>query len=210
MQLSKLNFIHTVLIRWSMANMLSASLDNQIVKDLIQSESNSFDLIIIESFLQEYTVALGHKFNAPVINMASSMPWVSMNKWLHIPSTFSYIPDCCLGTTDDMSFFERLKNTLAGVIQMYVENYLYIPKMKSLMTKYFTYKGWESRPSLEQMLRNVSLTLLNANHAIGVCRPYPPGAIEVGGMHIKEPKPLPQVSFYRYCSSFTEPTSGGS
>jgi len=77
---------------------------------------------------------------------------------------------------------------------MYVENYLYMPMMKSTMNKYFTYKEWESRPSLEKMLNNVSLTLMNSHYAVGVCRPYFPGVVEVGGMHIKEPKPLPQVS----------------
>jgi len=77
---------------------------------------------------------------------------------------------------------------------MVVEDYLYIPMMKTKMSKYFTYTGWQSRPTLEQMLNNVSLTLMNAHHAVGVCRPYLPGVIEVGGMHIKEPKPLPKVS----------------
>jgi len=77
---------------------------------------------------------------------------------------------------------------------MYVENLLYIPMIKSIMTKHFTYKGWESRPPLEDMLKNVSLTLMNANHAIGICRPTTQGVVEVGGMHIKAPKPLPQVN----------------
>jgi len=148
---------------------------------------------MIETFCQEYTVAIGHKFNAPVINLAPAMIWGSISKWIHVPSTFSYIPDSFVKTANEMSFVERLKNTVTGVMQLYVENYLYLPKMKEIMNKHFIYKNWESRPSLEDMLNNVSLTLTNSHYAIGIPRPYLPGVIEVGGMHIKKPKPLPKV-----------------
>lgn len=194
MQLIDKNIITTILIRWFFAGLLSNVMEHHNLKTFIDSETNSFDLIMVETFLQEYTIAIGHKFNAPVVNLSPAMVWTSVSKWLHVPSTFSYIPDCCIGVTDDMNYVERLKNTITGIFEMYIENYLYMPNMKSIMNKHFGYKGWESRPSLEKMLNNVSLTLINAHHAIGICRPYLPGIIEVGGMHIKEPKPLPPVS----------------
>lgn len=194
MQLARQYFFISPITRWFIGGYLSNIMENKVVKDFIHSETNTFDLVIIESFYQEYTVALGHKFNAPVINLSPAMVWVSLSKWLHLPSSFSYIPDCCIGLTDEMSFFDRLKNTITGFIEMYVEDYFYIPKMKTLMDKYFNYKGWQFRPPLEQMLNNVSLTLMNAYHAIGVCRPLTPGVVEVGGMHIKDPKPLLRVS----------------
>lgn len=195
------NFVMVVMNRWFISGMLSKQMENANLVDFVQSESNSFDLVMIESFLQEYTVALGHKFNAPVINLSPSMIWTSASKFLHLPSTFSYVPDCCIGVTDDMSFVERLKNTIIGLMGMFVEDYLYIPRVKAVMSKHFAYAGWESRPTLEQMLNNVSLTLMNAHHAVGVCRPYLPGVIEVGGMHIKEPKPLPKVSLSNIIST---------
>ncbi|XP_022164035.1 UDP-glucuronosyltransferase 2C1-like isoform X1 [Myzus persicae] len=192
MHLMDINFVMTVTTRWFFARLLSAQMEQATLIDFLRSEDNSFDLVMIESFLQEYTVALGHKYNAPVVNLSPAMVWVSASKWTHLPSTFSYIPDCCIGVTDDMSFVDRLKNTIAGLIQMFVEDYLYIPMIKAEMSKHFAYVGWQSRPTLEQMLNNVSLTLMNAYHAVGVCRPYLPGIVEVGGMHIKEPKPLPK------------------
>lgn len=193
MQLIDQNFNTSVLARWYFSYLMSDLMENKNLEEFIQSETNSFDLVIVEAFHQEYTVTMGHKFNAPVINLSSTMIWVSISKWLHVPFTFSYIPDCCIGVMDDMNFLERFKNTITGVIEMYVENYLYLPMMKSLMNKHFTYKGWESRPPLEQMLSNVSLVLINTHYAVGVCRPFTPDVIEVGGMHIKKPKPLPQV-----------------
>jgi len=194
MDLIDLNFLTSVINRWFFAHLLSAQMEHATLIDFLKSEDNSFDLVMVESFLQEYTVAIGHKYNAPVINLSPSMVWVSASKWLHLPSTFSYVPDCCIGVTDDMSFTERLKNTIVGLVEMFVEDYLYIPMIKATMSKHFAYVGWESRPTLEQMLNNVSLTLMNAYHVVGVCRPYLQGVIEVGGMHIKQPKPLPKVS----------------
>lgn len=194
MHLINSNFMISVTNSWFFANLLSNQLEQPNLKDFVRSDDNSFDLVLIESFLQEYTVALGHKFSAPVVNLSPSMVWVSASKWLHLPAIFSYVPDCCIGITDDMSFVDRLKNTIVGLMEMVVEDYLYIPMMKTKMSKHFAYTGWQSRPTLEQMLNNVSLTLMNAHHAVGVCRPYLPGVIEVGGMHIKEPKPLPKVS----------------
>lgn len=193
MELIHSNFITSVLIKWQLGIHLSETImSHEIMKEFIRSNSNSFELVLIESFCQEYTVAIGHKFNAPVINLAPAMIWSSISKWLHVPSTFSYIPDLCLKTTS-MSFTERLKNTITGIMQLYVENYVYLPKMKEVMDKHFRYEGWESRPTLERMLHNVSLILVNSHHAVGIPRPYLPGVIEVGGMHIKEPKPLPKV-----------------
>lgn len=200
MELVDMNFFTSVPLKWRLGVEMSEKImSHETMKEFIHSKSLSFDLVMIEAFCQEYTVAIGHKFNAPVINLAPAMIWVSISKWLHVPSTFSYIPDYCTRSSNDMSFADRLKNTVNGVMQSYVEHFLYLPKVKAIMNKHFTYEGWQSRPPLEQMLNNVSLTLMNAHHAVGVTRPYLPGVIEVGGMHIKAPKPLPQASCsFRY------------
>lgn len=196
MELVDLNFFTSVPMQWNLGVELSdLIMSHRNMKQFVQSDSYSFDLVMIETFCQEYTVTIGHKFNAPVINLAPAMIWPSVSKWLHVPSTFSYIPNSFLITAKDISFVERLKNTVTGVMQLYVENYLYLPKMKEIMNKHFAYRGWESRPPLERMLNNVSLTLSNSYYAVGIPRPYPPGVIEVGGMHIKEPKSLPEVQY---------------
>lgn len=191
------NFVTSVVFRWFLSHFMTPLLENEKLQEFIKSKSNSFDLVIVEAFYQEFTVTLGHKFNAPVIYVASTSIWPSISKWIHVPATYSYIPDCCIGVTDHMSFVERVKNTITGLLETYVENYMYIPLIKLKMDKYFVYEGWNTRPPLEEMLNNVSLTLMNVNLGIGVCRPYLPGAIQIGGMHIKLPKPLPRVSISR-------------
>lgn len=203
MELASHNFLTVVPSLWKMSTSLAKKLiSQQDMQNFILSDNYEFDLVMVFPFLQEYGITLGHKYNAPVINLGVSMLWPSNSKWIGEPSTFSYILDQRTGVTDQMSFTERIKNTIIGVYQLFLEDYLYFPIQLEIMNKYFKYRGYESRPSMGDMLKNVSLTLLNAHHSIGVTRPYLPGSIEVAGLHINEPKPLTGVSKF-YILSYT-------
>lgn len=46
-------------------------------------------------------------------------------------------------------------------------------------------------PSVEELFRNISLILTNTHRSTSKPRPQMPGIINVGGAHIKPPKPLP-------------------
>lgn len=200
MELASHSFLTVVPSLWKLSTFLAPKIISQTdVQNFIQSEDYKFDLIMVFSFCQEYSITLGHKFGAPVINLGVSMLWPSNSKWIGEPSTFSYILDQRTGATDQMSFIERFKNTVIGIYQLFLEDYYYLPLQKETMDKYFKYKGYESRPSMEKMLRNVSVTLLNAHHSIGVTRPYLPGSIEIAGLHVNEPKPLTGVSINSKC-----------
>lgn len=202
MELARHNFLSVVPSLWTMSTTLAPKIISQpAVQDFILSEDYEFDLVMVFSFYQEYSIALGHKYNAPVINLGVSMLWPSNSKWIGEPSTFSYILDQRTGATDQMSFVERFKNAVIGMYQLVLEEYYYLPKQKETMDTYFKYKGYESRPPIEDMLRNVSVTLLNAHHSIGVTRPYLPGSIEIAGLHVNEPRPLTGVRIPIYINN---------
>lgn len=171
------------------------------LQDFILSESYTFDLVLIESFYQEYTVTIGHKFKAPVICITSTLIQPTNSHWIGLPSTFSYLLDVRTRSSDRKTFYDRLKSTCIGFIQIYMENYLYIPTQTDFMNRYFKYKNYESRPSINAMLANVSLTLVNGDFSVGAPRPYLPGVIEIGGLHMKEPKKLPSVSLENFSIS---------
>jgi len=195
MLLTMANFLTSVPGLWVISSFLATkALSKPEMQNFILSENYEFDLVMVFSFCQEYAITLGHKYNAPVINLGVSMLWPSNSKWIGEPSTFSYILDQRTGATDQMSFIERFKNTVIGMYQLFLEDYLYLPFQKHIMNEYFKYKGYKSRPSIEDMLRNLSITLLNAHHSIGVTRPYLPGTVEIAGLHVDEPKPLTGVS----------------
>lgn len=58
-------------------------------------------------------------------------------------------------------------------------------------------------PPLEELASNVSLILVNSHFSISGVRPVVPNFVEVGGLHIEEPRPLSKVSIVqsRYCDS---------
>ncbi|XP_025419478.1 UDP-glucuronosyltransferase 2C1-like isoform X2 [Sipha flava] len=162
------------------------------VLKLIHSESLHFDLVIFENFFHESFVTIGHKFNAPVVQIFPSVPNAGVAQWYGNPYIGSYIPDVNSGFSDDMSFMERLTNTALSFVYTALSSLYYLPKQSELMDKYFNYTGWETRPSMVSMLKNISLTLMNTHFSIGTSRPLVPSFIDVAGMHLRPASTLPK------------------
>lgn len=168
----------------------------QDVQKFIKEDQSTFDLVIVESFFQECTIAMGHKYNAPVIGIIPVAPWPGSSRWSANPSDFSYIKDFIMDGGKSMDFWERLINTLIGCYSTFVEPTLYIPKMENLMNKYFQYPGYENRPTMSEMLKNISLNLIDSDLMILSPRPYVPSFIEVPGIHIRPLQEINQVFYY--------------
>ncbi|XP_025408804.1 UDP-glucuronosyltransferase 2C1-like [Sipha flava] len=187
------NFFQVLSIGWTLNKRYAESiLHLKNLQNFITSESYTFDLVLIESFYQEYTVTMGHKFNAPVICITSTLIQPTNSHWIGLPSTFSYLLDIRSRSCDHKTFYDRLKSTYLGFVQIYLERYFYIPTQEEYINKYFNYKNHESRPPIDVMLSNVSLILVNGDLSVGAPRPYLPNVIEIGGLHIKVPKQLPK------------------
>lgn len=55
-------------------------------------------------------------------------------------------------------------------------------------------------PSVSELAKKVSLLFVNSHFAYHGARPLPPQVIEIGGVHIKPERPIPQVSYsFTYC-----------
>lgn len=173
-----------------------STINKTSVKNVIHSEGLHYDLVLFENFYHECFVALGHKFSAPVVQLIPSTPVAGVAKWHGNPYDGSYIPDINSGYSDRMSFIERLTNTIISFIHTALNSFFYLPKQRELMDTYFNYTGWETRPSMEDMLKNISLTLMNTHISIGTPRPLVPSYLDVAGMHLKPASLLPQVSFF--------------
>lgn len=50
-------------------------------------------------------------------------------------------------------------------------------------------------PDLRDLVYETSLLLVNSHFSINQARPTVPNFIEVGGLHINDPKPLPPVCY---------------
>ncbi|KAK7863663.1 hypothetical protein R5R35_006190 [Gryllus longicercus] len=175
--------------RWMSVDFCDNFLNESSVQDIIQSGPNNYDLIIYEPFLSECAYGVVHKLNAPFMHISSNTISQWMGDGVGNPFTYSYIPDMVLGYTHHMSFKERLINTFVQTIFELDRNWITIPKMEAVVQKYF---NDPTIPGILEIENNSSFLLLNSHITFNYPRPLTPNTAEVGGMHIQEPKKLPQ------------------
>lgn len=181
-------FIHRTLAERGLQN--CEALNFPHIQNFIKSKP-SFDVILHEHFNTECFLVLNHIFKAPSIGLApcTVMPW--NNNRYGIPTNPSYIPINLLPFSDNMTFWERLVNTVNYFLHSYLmANFLQTRPADALIKKYFG----DNMPSVEDLARNVSLYLVNSHFSLNKPRPFPPNVIEIAGAHLDKPKPLPPVS----------------
>lgn len=117
--------------------------------------------------------------------------------------------------SDRMSFTERWYNTVLTAYDWFVRHFDYLPAEEATARKYFAHLA--PLPPLDDLLRNISLTLVNSHRALSPPRPSMPSimplihfhsipeyqynfllsnsfaldVIPIGGAHIEAAKPLP-------------------
>ncbi|XP_045474738.1 UDP-glycosyltransferase UGT5-like isoform X1 [Harmonia axyridis] len=147
-----------------------------------------FDAVIVEEFQAEAIKYVAHHFNAPLIVYSAQ----DANDWTNAfqgnPDTPSYHPNFFLNDLQNhMSFLQRVENSffyLYGKIMTHLINF---PAHNRLVHKYFP-----NAPDLADIAYNVSLVLLNSDPSVHEPIPKVPSMKDIGGFHIRKPKPLPQ------------------
>lgn len=164
------------------------------IQRLITSEEK-FDLIIVELFNTDCMLGFVHKFKVPFIAIGTSvmMPWG--NERFGNPDNPSYIPHHFLAHADRMSFSERTANTAYHTSVKWAYHFLMDIPTQRIARRYFG----DSLPPLADIARNTSLLLLSTHFSMNQPRPLVPQIVEVGGLHLSPPAPLPEVlSYFSY------------
>lgn len=180
-------------VLWAGSLFVKSTLEKKTVRDFILNDSSSFDLVLFENFFHESFVTLGHKYNAPVVQLLPFPTNSRVSQWHSNPYNPSYITDFTSGYSAPMNFWQRAENTWTAVMNTWANRLMYLPYHRTVMDEYFAYAGHEDRPDIETMLRNISLTLVNSNALISSVAPFVPSYVQVAGMHTKPAKTLPQV-----------------
>lgn len=102
---------------------------------------------------------------------------------------WSHVPHLSIHYGDDMNFMERCHNTFVSLVDWLFRQYLHLPYQAEIAEKYFASSA--PLPSIDHLLKNVSLILVNTHRSVLIPRPAMPGIINVGGAHIQPPKALP-------------------
>ncbi|XP_046663503.1 UDP-glucosyltransferase 2-like [Homalodisca vitripennis] len=160
-------------------------LGEQRVKNVLNSKER-FDLLITELFASDCFAYLAHKLQIPLISFTTStaMPWGAER--VGLPDNPSYIPNYLVHFTPEMTFWQRIYNTAVLIYAKYWHLHVYAKQTQTLVEQIFG----EALPPLHEVVGNTSLVFVNSYHALAQSRPFPPNVIEIGGIHIKESRPL--------------------
>ena len=166
-------------------------LQEENVQKLIHSTDLHFDLVVVEAFSNECFLGFAHKFKAPLIQLCTYGGGNFMAEWVGSPNPYSYVPDEFIDYTDKMNFWQRLYNTFLGTFKNVVRQLIHLPKQNAALHRYFNYT--DNLPPVWELEFKTSLVLVNTHHSLSYPKPLMPNFVQVGGMHVKPPKKLPQV-----------------
>jgi glucuronosyltransferase len=149
-----------------------------------------FDLIIHEPFMNECTAGYIHKFNTSLILMSTMSIPSEVVRELGNPSPPSFIPNTFTKFENKMNFYERAINLFTELMLTGIQRLYFTPKMEAL---YREVLNDPNLPGVQDLIRNASLAFSVSHFSLSGSRPFMPDVIEIGGMHMHAPKPLPKV-----------------
>lgn len=172
-----------------MFNITEAVLSHPQVQDVIQDDSRSFGVMLVEFFFPT-VYALSARFKCPMIGIATMLPSLTRNDAIGNPSHPVLHPDISLHLNNDLNFYERLLSIYYGIVFRYEHHHKILPDCDRIARKYIS----SDIPYLGDIEKNFSLVFLSFNQVLHRVRPNVPALIELGTMHIKPKQPLPKVS----------------
>nr|CAH7769279.1 unnamed protein product [Callosobruchus chinensis] len=156
------------------------------VQDLIKS-GEKFDVVIISQFLNEAHYMLAPHFGAHLVALSTVGSHSWNNYLVGNPSMPSVDREMVLNHPKEMNFLQRLANTLFNLTGYLIRTFYLLPAHVKLTKKYIS-----DKIDFHKELYNVSLVLLNSHTSVSDPKPHVPNMKEIGGFHIKPPKPLPE------------------
>lgn len=158
------------------------------IRNLMKS-GETFDLVIVELFNSDCLLAVGYKLGAPMMGISAQSLFTWFSDRFATPDNPSYIPNPLLRFTDEMCFLERIENTWSWLAQ----NVIYYLISDRGSNEYLRKYVGDGLPPLQDIARNMSVVLVNSHFSLTFPKAQVPGAIDVGGMHVVQPKELPKV-----------------
>ena len=156
------------------------------VRQLIKSDEK-FDLILFETFNTYCFLGFVHKFKAPFISLSSHeiMPWV--HNQIGSPDNPSYVPNHFLGLSLQKSFLDRVINSIMTGFANFVFEMIYQWPSQKIVEEVFG----PGVPPLSEIAKTTCAVLSNTHYSLFGSRPKVPNEVDIGGLHIRSVKPLP-------------------
>ncbi|KAM3602025.1 uncharacterized protein V6R79_023248 [Siganus canaliculatus] len=162
----------------SVAQLFDDEKKMKILKD------SQFDLVLTDPAIATGVVIAKYLKLPMVLNVR----WITSGDghFAIAPSPLSYIPVPGSGLTDQMNFFQRVKNMLFYSIILFQQKVLVGPSYEALCDKYI-----EGGCDIISLLQEADIWLFRSDFVFDFPRPTMPNVIYIGGFQCKPAEPLP-------------------
>ncbi|XP_046669124.1 UDP-glucosyltransferase 2-like [Homalodisca vitripennis] len=173
---------------WQMALTDCESLFQSVKFKEFLRANETYDLFIGSPFyFLECSIAVAHHLNLPVLNIYSNQLQIHATHLMGHDFPSSYVAGYDLHFSHKMNFWERSLNSIFCLGYSIGLSMYYVPRMNGIVREHFPHL-----PPLQEMLPQISVTLLNTNLAVHPSQPRFPGIIPVAGLTIPQKLKLPK------------------
>ncbi|XP_058169584.1 UDP-glycosyltransferase UGT5-like [Anopheles ziemanni] len=164
--------------------------EQDAIKQLLDyPKSFRFDLIIHDFTMGQFLLGFVEHFRNPPLVSISPYNIPSYTQYLaDIPLYPTYVPHPTSTFSSQMTFIERVKNTLYWGFDMLYRQQVYMPNENQRMKRVFPGANLTHVKLLE---RRSELVLVNSDPAVDFYQLLPPNVVQVGGLHIKRTEEMP-------------------
>lgn len=174
---------------WYYSTIVKEVLNNGDVRELLTSNDEHFDLIIVETLQTDALFGFADHFKAPIIGFSSYGTDPYIDALVDNISPAAYSPLHSGTSVEIMNFSQRLENMWHNLLMLYHRVFIHNPIHDQLYKEHFP----NATKSLDELRQNFSIIFLNQHFSLSFPRPYVTNMIEVGGFHLQhKPQPLPQ------------------
>ncbi|XP_069686789.1 UDP-glycosyltransferase UGT5-like [Periplaneta americana] len=148
----------------------------------------SFDLVIIEWHSTPCAYGYGYFLSSPLVGISSSGAQENGHDCVGNPAHPAYIPSIFLSHTDHKTFWERVSSVWYFMWYRWLWHTTVLPRHDAIARQQFG----DSMPYIGDIEKNLSLLILTLDSLSLYNRPNVPAVVDVSGLHLQIPKPLPQ------------------
>ncbi|XP_048094154.1 UDP glucuronosyltransferase 5 family, polypeptide D1 isoform X2 [Alosa alosa] len=162
--------------------LLSRMFDDRELIQRLQNEK--FDLVLTDPAISG-GVMLAHYLKLPLVLNAR---WICSGEghFAIAPSPLSYIPVTGSGYSDNMTFFQRVKNVFFYSTMLFQNYFVVGPHYKDLCKKHF-----DENCNVLTYTQEADIWLMRLDFVFDFPRPTMPNVVYMGGFQCKPSKPLP-------------------
>ena len=157
---------------------------------ILNTGEKLYDVVFVEIlFFYKCFLHIAEKMNVPVIGTVTLRTWNLADLAIQNPNHPAYIPYELITPKWRLDhIIGRLMNVWNNIVMVWYKNFVAAKFLKT-----FHENNIDQLNSLGKYLNMEPDIVFYNNHASLLPRPMNPNAIEIGGIHMKVAKPLPEV-----------------